>query len=261
MGDAETVQQALGAGEVAVSDQTTDSGGGDTGEAGGSEAEGSEKGTQSQEQFYDVSGEKLTLKQLQEGYLRTSDYTRKTQELASQRDQLKPYQEMATYLQTNRDKAIAIERYLQGDKDALIEHLQGETDPIKQELYSLKAQNQQLQQGFYRMQTDRQMDDVNNDPKYNGLFKDKEYEAELLRNASYDRVPLKTAADRLFKLITKREVAAGQEAEKKITNNLNSPTRRTISSSRGTMNAPATSDPRKMTERQLHDEAMRIMGG
>jgi hypothetical protein len=40
------------------------------------------------EAVFDIGGEKLTLKQMQDGYLRQADYTRKTQELAEQRKQL-----------------------------------------------------------------------------------------------------------------------------------------------------------------------------
>jgi hypothetical protein len=254
MGDAETVQQDGGVAEVAVSDQSTDSTSGDTGEAGGlAEAHGAE----GQEQFFDVAGEKLNLKQLQEGYLRTSDYTRKTQELASQRDQLKPYVELADYLKTNQEKAAAIQRYLQGDNTAFTE----EPDPIKQELYSLKAQNQQLAQGFARMQTDRQMEELNSDPKYNGVFKDPDLEKLLLKTATYDRVPLRAAADAMFKVITKREVAAGQQKEQEITKNLNSPTRRATASGKPTMNTPSTFNPAKATEQEIFAEARRMMGG
>lgn len=40
------------------------------------------------ESAFEVGGEKLTLKQLQEGYLRQSDYTKKTQDLAEERRRL-----------------------------------------------------------------------------------------------------------------------------------------------------------------------------
>lgn len=41
-----------------------------------------------QEQVFEINGEKVTLQELQAGYMRQSDYTRKTQELAKERETL-----------------------------------------------------------------------------------------------------------------------------------------------------------------------------
>lgn len=48
---------------------------------------GSEK-QDSEAQVFEIDGQKLTLDELKSGYLRQSDYTKKTQELAEQRKEL-----------------------------------------------------------------------------------------------------------------------------------------------------------------------------
>ena len=56
------------------------------------------------EQFFEIDGEKLTPQQIKEykqGYLRQSDYTKKTQELASQRTQYKEALELYDYFKAN----------------------------------------------------------------------------------------------------------------------------------------------------------------
>lgn len=46
------------------------------------QAQTEESGEEGNTQVYEVNGEKLTLDELQKGYMRSADYTRKTQRLA-----------------------------------------------------------------------------------------------------------------------------------------------------------------------------------
>ena len=57
-----------------------------------------------EEQFFEIDGERLTPQQIKEykqGYLRQSDYTKKTQELASQRNQYKEALDLYDYFKAN----------------------------------------------------------------------------------------------------------------------------------------------------------------
>jgi hypothetical protein len=49
--------------------------------------DGSE-GMDTEDQVFEIDGQKLTLDELKAGYLRQSDYTKKTQELATKRKEL-----------------------------------------------------------------------------------------------------------------------------------------------------------------------------
>src|SRR3990167_6202070 len=97
----ELVQQDTGEAEVGLTDQTAAAVGQDTSAA----------------QTFELDGERLTPEQIKEwkaGHMMQSDYTRKTQELSQQRDQLKPYVELADYLKANPTQAQDIYGYLQG---------------------------------------------------------------------------------------------------------------------------------------------------
>ena len=59
-------------------------------------------------QYIELDGEQLTLEQIREfkqGYLRQSDYTKKTQILAQERERLKEAVELYDYLQSNPEIA------------------------------------------------------------------------------------------------------------------------------------------------------------
>lgn len=64
-------------------------------------------------------GETTTPDDLKQGYLRHADYTRKTQELAQQRQEIEAQQEQAQQLQ-----ALAQQAFLEGDEQAAAEFLQ-----------------------------------------------------------------------------------------------------------------------------------------
>jgi hypothetical protein len=246
----ELEQQGTGAEEVGLTDQSDVSVGGDSdANAGGSQETG--------EQFYDVGGEKLSLQQLQEGYLRTADYTRKTQELAQQRESLKQYQEMEQYLKANPQKAQQIYNMLNGTTNEY-----GEVDPVKQELLSVKQQTQYMAQQLSRMETEKLLDEVNRDPKYGEMFKDSVMEKALLSTHMQlgRRGSLKETAEEMFKVITRREVDAKKKAEDVIKQNLSSATRKSGASGGKAMNTPKAFSPSSMSERDLDAEALKMLG-
>lgn len=240
----ELEQQDLNTEAVGITDQAEGVVDGDSGGAGGSE------------QSYDVNGEKLSLQQLQEGYLRTADYTRKTQELAQQRDGLKQYQEMESYLKSNPDKATRIYQYLNGNPDAF----NAEDDPIKQELASVKYQNQQIWQQVGNIQTERMIDDINRDERYDGVFKSPMLEKALLATHMQlgRKGHLRETADELHKELLKREVTAEKNKEAIMKQNLNSATRRSPATTK-TMGVPADRSVSKMSDRELAAEALKML--
>lgn len=243
----ELEQQDQGAETVGITDQGDALAGGDSEGAGGS-----------QEQFFDVNGEKLTLQQLQEGYLRTSDYTRKTQELAEQRNTLKPYQEMEQYLKANPDKAQRIYQYLQGNNEAFAAE---EVDPIKQELFGVKAQTQYMAQQLAAMERDRMLNEVNSDEKYKGMFKSPTFEKALLATHMQlgRKGHLRETAEEMYKEVAKRELDAEKRKEEIIKKNLSSATRQSSAGNKS-MATPADKDLSSMDERALSAEALKMLG-
>lgn len=68
------------------------------------EVEASETDEVPEEQYFDLNGEQVSLSDLRNGYLRNSDYTKKTQEIAEQR---KYFQENQRDINTLRGEALA----------------------------------------------------------------------------------------------------------------------------------------------------------
>jgi len=80
----------------------------------------------SSEEFIEIDGEEVSLEELKKGYLRQSDYTRKTQEVADQRKQLEDFKNL--YNDTQQKKEMSpeekqvfdfIEKYGLVTKDSL----------------------------------------------------------------------------------------------------------------------------------------------
>jgi len=83
--------------------------------------------------MYDIDGEQVTadqIKQWKQGHLMQSDYTRKMQELSTQREALKPLEETMSYLRTNPDKAQLLYNTLYG---------QQEVDPVQARLQQTES--------------------------------------------------------------------------------------------------------------------------
>lgn len=80
-------------------------------------------------------GSEVTLAELERGYLRQSDYTRKTQELSKQRDELSQAEQLLNALESDPQATIeALQRHLIGDQQAL-----EDLDPVEAELREHRA--------------------------------------------------------------------------------------------------------------------------
>lgn len=187
---------------------------------------------------------------VQKGY----DYTQKTMELAKERETLKPYQEMATFLQSNPDKAQAIYK--------LLTEQDGEVDPIQQKVGYLENVTNQLIQQSSRERLDNMLNSIRGEEKYEGLFKDPEMEELLLATALQTRKTdfdgLKGVADKIHKKWLKSSVDAEKKGEKKVIDNLNSPTRKG-ESGKGTFVPPKDFDPAKASWKELSQRAVEML--
>ena len=88
---------------------------------------------------FDIDGEKLTLEQIREfkrGYMRQSDYTRKTQELASKRQELNDAVELYEYLKANPEIAAKLAEIAPEDK----QELASKVNPLYQKVEELSVQ-------------------------------------------------------------------------------------------------------------------------
>jgi len=192
------------------------------------------------EQQFDIGGEQVPLSQLRDGYLRQSDYTRKTQEISQQRDSLKPYVELADYLKANPNHAQNIYGYLQGNQGAL----DGTADPKDMEISQIKTQMNALMGNVGKIEATRIIGEVNSDPKYGGMFKSQTMEDMLLsvHMQKGRQADLKSTADEIFKELNKIKTESKMEGESKVINNLKSPTRKgTVG--QGTMTPPKGFNP------------------
>ena len=80
--------------------------------------------------YYLADGTEIPIDELEQGYLRQSDYTRKTQDLAAQRAQLAEAEELMAALQSDPQATLeALQRHLIGD-DSDLEDL----DPLEMEV-------------------------------------------------------------------------------------------------------------------------------
>lgn len=81
-------------------------------------------------------GTEVTLDELERGYLRQSDYTRKTQDLSRQRDELMQAEQLLYALESDPKATLeALQRHLIGDEQGDLEEL----DPVERELRDHRA--------------------------------------------------------------------------------------------------------------------------
>lgn len=71
----------------------------------------------------DVQGETVGMRELRDGYLRTKDYTQKTQHLAKAHDEIIPYRDVVGRLKTDEDFQEYVARYFQGAASTLTDVL------------------------------------------------------------------------------------------------------------------------------------------
>lgn len=91
---------------------------------------------------YDIDGEQFSLDEIREwrkSGLRQSDYTRKTQEIAKQREEAKEALEVYNYLMSNQE---LVEKLIELDTENPVQanNTKAKLDPIQKELQDLKTQ-------------------------------------------------------------------------------------------------------------------------
>jgi hypothetical protein len=127
-------------------------------------------GVSDQPMSFDIGGEQVTLDELQRGYMRQSDYTQKTQLLASQRQQYEAATRLAEALQADPRGTLLQLAAASGVDLASLQDPSGQSayggepggygqppegaegldpaDPVHAELLSLREQVQQMQQAY-----------------------------------------------------------------------------------------------------------------
>ena len=242
MGEAEQLNQ--GAEEIAVSDQTA------------APAEENSDGAVVAEPTYDVNGEKLTLQQLQEGYLRTSDYTRKTQDLAKQRQELNPYVELATYLRQNPEAAQKVYGTLTGQPEGQA------IDPVQLRLHQQEQTVNQLVMENSLNKVNSMLRDIKSDSKYEGLFDNPTMEQSLLATAMQTgrtkAEDMREIADGLHREIVKMRAESQKKGEQRVIGNLASPTRK-AEAGKGVMATPEDFNPSKTSWSELNKKALNYL--
>ena len=190
------------------------------------------------------------------------DYTQKTQDLANERtafnaerDTLKPYQELATYLQTNPEKAQAVYEALQQE--------QGEVDPLQQKVGQLDNMVNQLVQQNSQEKLSGMLSSINNDEKYGGLFKDPDMEELMLATALQTKKQgekgLREVADKIHSKWFKASVDSEKKGENKVIKNLSSPTRKGVTGT-GSYAPPKDFNPAKSSWKDIGSRAVEMLG-
>lgn len=242
--------------ELALSEQSASEGGDSTEqtqEVGQEQVEANSEMTQAQKDLFEINGEQVDLGTLKQGYLRQSDYTRKAQELASQREQLQPYVELENYLKANPLKAQRVVQFLQGQEEAL----EGEIDPKEQKLMMIEQRLDQYIQNDSRREANNLINEIKKDSKYNGVFQSKAMEDMLLATHIQKGRGnnLKKTADEVYKEIVKMQAATKLQAQEELKKNLNSPTRKSVPS-RDSMTPAKNLDTSKMSWAEIRRRAL-----
>lgn len=206
---------------------------------------------------FDIDGEQVTADQIKAwkaGHLMQSDYTRKMQELSQQRDSLKPYEEMAGYLQANPDKAQQIYNYLQGQPLA-----QEDADPREMKINQLERTVQNLVYQTSQREATQRLNEIKNEPKYNGLFNNPQIEELLISRALQTKdYNLKSSAEAIHKAILDMKADTKLETEKQIQANLKSPTRKGGGAG-GAKEPPAQFNPSNASPKDLDALALDML--
>ena len=90
-------------------------------------------------EYLDIDGEKVSLDELRKGYLRQSDYTRKTQSLAQQRKDTQKAIELYEHINSNPELSEVLRNYDTYKNDAL-----QKTDPVLVEVEKLKQLQEEI---------------------------------------------------------------------------------------------------------------------
>jgi Fe-S-cluster formation regulator IscX/YfhJ len=219
---------------------------------------------QKEEPVFDIDGEQVKLsdiKSWKSGHLMQADYTRKSQELAKERDGLKPYQELGDFIQKNPAFGQVLgkvaQEYVQKGPEALQNYLP-EIDPREVKVQQLESTLHSLIVDSSREKSNQRLDAIRNDPKYGGIFKDKEAEDLLLAKAlQTGDLELKKTADSIHKFFVGKIADAKLQTQKQVQLNKAAPTRK------GTTGIPVMEIPSvdrsRMTSRELDRQALDML--
>lgn len=174
------------------------------------------------EPSFDIGGQQVPLSELQRGYMRQSDYTQKTQSLATQRQQYEAASRLVEALQADPrstllqlaeaagvDPATLLDPGDQGYGDGGYGQDGGQygadqgldpNDPVHQELMSLRQQVQELSQGY---------DGIEDAQANSWLDQETAKAAQLFEQAGLDFEP-----EELYQYAAEREIADVDAAAK-----------------------------------------------
>lgn len=162
-------------------------------------------------QTFDVGGEQVPLEELQKGYLRQQDYTRKTQSLADQRREIEQLEEFAQALQSRPDIVQAIDEMWAKQPTGLappVAEAQPQGIPPAATL-SVQQQMQQMREEIkFELEADRQMQGFS--MKHPDVDLDKVLDFAVERN-----IPDLNDAYELMQYRESNRMAQQQEANKK----------------------------------------------
>lgn len=179
---------------------------------------------------------KLSKEEVAKGYLRQQDYTQKTQTLAESREEYNRLLEEAKALR----QAPAPTNEWQ--------------DPERAETEAIKSQLASMSRIVGKMEAEKLLDKINNDPKYRGVFKEKAMEDMLLATHLQKGrgSEIHKTAEEVFKVISKLQLQTEQATEKKVVENLASPTRKAPTGTGGGIKTPPKDfDPSKSSWKDL----------
>lgn len=157
---------------------------------------------------FDIDGEKFTLDQIKEfrkGYLRQSDYTRKTQEISAQRKEHEQALEVYNYLKNNPEVAQKLAEYSPENK------------PMAESLSPAMQKVEALEMQFKTLELEKQLESI--------TTKDKDVnEVELLTIAKQARCDINTAyniwrGQNVDKILAKRLAEQSKQMTEQIQKN------------------------------------------
>lgn len=133
----------------------------------------------------DIDGQKVSLEEARKGYLRQSDYTKKSTELAEAK---RVYDELSGYASKNQDKWQKIVAFMQGASDLGTSQNGTSKQPdfsdmTKKEFDALRSEIKQRDEILGKIVLERDMERINSTEKYGGFFKDDANKKMLLKLA------------------------------------------------------------------------------
>lgn len=102
-----------------------------------------------EEEFIEVDGEKLSLDELRNGYLRQSDYTKKTQSLAKEKQEINDALKLYNDVKSNPEAIASLKKTMNIPRTA--DPSQAHVIKLEQQLYDMKLDNEiNLMQSKYK---------------------------------------------------------------------------------------------------------------